>query len=194
MNHYWTNEDLPSNLKKIETTILGNKYSFLTDNGVFSKSGIDFGTRVLLESIPIANFKEPILDVGCGYGVIGITIAKETKQRVTMCDVNKRALHLSKMNAEKNNVSVEIIESDAYQNIDGKFNVIVTNPPIRAGKKVVYDIVMNAKNYLETDGQLYIVIRKEQGAKSMIRDLEEIYKVSIINKEKSFFIIKCEIN
>ena len=80
----------------------------------------------------------------------------------------------------------------AYQNIDSKYSCIVTNPPIRAGKKIVYDIVMNAKNYLEEDGSLFLVIRKEQGAKSLISDLKEVYSVNILNKKKGFYILQCK--
>ena len=99
------------------------------------------------------------------------------------------------MNKKENKLkNVNFIESSCYENVDGKFNVIITNPPIRAGKKIVYEIVMGAKDYLEEDGVLYIVVRKEQGAKSMIRDLEEIYKVEVLNKIKGFFVIKCELD
>ena len=73
----------------------------------------------------------------------------------------------------------------------GKYTTIVTNPPIRAGKKIVYEIVMNAKDYLEQDGKLFLVIRKEQGAKSLISDMEKIYNVEVLERKKGFFIIKC---
>ena len=132
--------------------------------------------------------------MGCGYGVFGIVISKLTSAHVDMVDVNLRALHLATRNAKENSVSnVSIFESNVYQNVSSKYSSIVTNPPIRAGKKVVYDIVMNAKNYLEDDGKLFLVIRKEQGAKSLIVDLEKIYTVDILKKSKGFFIIKCSL-
>ena len=132
--------------------------------------------------------------MGCGYGVFGIVISKLTSAHVDMVDVNLRALHLATRNAKENGVSnVSIFESNVYQNVSSKYSSIVTNPPIRAGKKVVYDIVMNAKNYLEDDGKLFLVIRKEQGAKSLIVDLEKIYTVDILKKSKGFFIIKCSL-
>ena len=174
--------------------VLGNKFTFLTDNGVFSKDGLDFGSRLLLESIPLEEVGGKILDMGCGYGVFGIVISKLTSAHVDMVDVNLRALHLATRNAKENSVSnVSIFESNVYQNVSSKYSSIVTNPPIRAGKKVVYDIVMNAKNYLEDDGKLFLVIRKEQGAKSLIVDLEKIYTVDILKKSKGFFIIKCSL-
>ena len=194
MGQYFTNDKLPSNVKKTTCMVLGNKFTFLTDNGVFSKDGLDFGSRLLLESIPLEEVGDKILDMGCGYGVFGIVISKLTSAHVDMVDVNLRALHLATRNAKENSVSnVSIFESNVYQNVSSKYSSIVTNPPIRAGKKVVYDIVMNAKNYLEDDGKLFLVIRKEQGAKSLIVDLEKIYTVDILKKSKGFFIIKCSL-
>lgn len=194
MGQYFTNDKLPSNVKKTTCMVLGNKFTFLTDNGVFSKDGLDFGSRLLLESIPLEEVGGKILDMGCGYGVFGIVISKLTSAHVDMVDVNLRALHLATRNAKENGVSnVSIFESNVYQNVSSKYSSIVTNPPIRAGKKVVYDIVMNAKNYLEDDGKLFLVVRKEQGAKSLIVDLEKIYTVDILKKSKGFFIIKCSL-
>ncbi len=194
MGQYFTNDKLPSNVKKTTCMVLGNKFTFLTDNGVFSKDGLDFGSRLLLESIPLEEVGGKILDMGCGYGVFGIVISKLTSAHVDMVDVNLRALHLATRNAKENGVSnVSIFESNVYQNVSSKYSSIVTNPPIRAGKKIVYDIVMGAKDYLENDGKLFLVIRKEQGAKSLIVDLEKIYTVDILKKSKGFFIIKCSL-
>jgi len=192
MGHYFSNDELKSELHLIKVKIFDREYSFYTDNGVFSKGKLDFGTRTLLESIPLNDIKGKVLDVGCGYGVIDIILSKITDASYEGVDVNKRALHLAEMNAKLNNISnVKFYESNCYENVNDKYNVIITNPPIRAGKKIVYDIVMNARNHLMDDGVLYIVIRKEQGAKSMIRDLEEYYITEVINKNKGFFVIKC---
>ena len=109
-----------------------------------------------------------VLDLGCGYGIIGIIINKITGASVHMVDVNLRALHLADMNIELNKCeNVYAYESNCYESIDEKFNSIITNPPIRAGKKIVYEMIMGAKDYLEKDGKLFLVIRKQQGAKSM---------------------------
>ena len=194
MGHYFTNDKLPSNVKKTECFVLGQKFLFLTDNGVFSKDGLDFGSRLLLESIPLDEVGGKILDMGCGYGVFGIVLVKTIDAEIDIVDVNKRALHLSERNIEENHVSgISVFESDCYSNISSKYTSIITNPPIRAGKKVVYDIVMNAKDYLEDNGKLFIVIRKEQGAKSLIVDLKKVYDVDILAKKKGFFIIKCSV-
>ena len=192
MGQYFDNEKLKSELNIFKTRILNNEYSFYTDNGVFSKNKLDFGTRTLLESIDINEIHGKVLDVGCGYGVIDIILSKLINASFEGIDVNLRALHLASMNVKLNNVSnVKFYESNVYENINSKYNFIITNPPIRAGKQVVYDIVMNARFHLEENGVLYIVIRKEQGAKSMLRDLQNYYKTEVINKNKGFFVIKC---
>ena len=195
MGHYFTNENLPSDIRENICVVLGKNFKFLTDNGVFSKDGLDFGSRLLLESIPLEEVGGKILDMGCGYGVFGIVLAKILLVKVDMVDVNLRALHLSKRNAKLNDVTnlVSIFESNCYQNISTKYSTIITNPPIRAGKKIVYDIVMNARDHLEDGGNLFLVIRKEQGAKSLIVDLEKVYTVKVLKKKKGFFIIQCHL-
>lgn len=195
MGHYFTNENLPSDIRENICVVLGKKFKFLTDNGVFSKDGLDFGSRLLLESIPLEEVGGKILDMGCGYGVFGIVLAKILLVKVDMVDVNLRALHLSKRNAKLNDVTdlVSIFESNCYQNISTKYSTIITNPPIRAGKKIVYDIVMSARDHLENGGNLFLVIRKEQGAKSLIVDLEKVYTVKVLEKKKGFFIIQCHL-
>ena len=194
MGQYFTNEKLPSNIRKTECFVLGRKFIFLTDNGVFSKDGLDFGSRLLLDAIPLEEVGGKILDMGCGYGVFGIVLAKVTRAHIDMVDVNLRALHLAKRNIVENNVdNIDVFESNVYENVPGKYSSIITNPPIRAGKKVVYEIVMKASEHLEKGGKLFLVIRKEQGAKSLIVDLEKVYNVEVIVKKKGFYVIKCEL-
>jgi 16S rRNA (guanine1207-N2)-methyltransferase len=111
-----------------------------------------------------------------------------------MVDVNLRAIHLAEINIKENHCSdINVFESNVYENVNSKYNCIITNPPIRAGKKVVYDMVMNAKDYLLPGGNLFIVIRKEQGAKSLIVDLKRIYTIEVLEKKKGFFILKCNL-
>ena len=181
-------------MTKTECFVRGKKFTFYTDNGVFSKDGLDFGSRLLLESIPLDEVGGKVLDVGCGYGVFGIILNKLTSCSVDMIDVNLRAIHLCEMNIKENHCKdIQVFESNVYENVNSKYSSIITNPPIRAGKNVVYDIVMNARDYLENGGSLFLVIRKEQGAKSLIRDLEKIYSVTILEKKKGFFILKCSL-
>ncbi len=192
MAQYFDNADLKSEIKQIDVKVFDTIMKFNTDNGVFSKDKLDFGTRVLLENLPLNEFTGRILDIGCGYGPIGIYINKVTGCVVDMCDVNKRALHLTNMNAKLNHVTVNVFESDCYNSVTDKYQMIITNPPIRAGKKIVYSIVMEAREHLLPNGSLFLVVHKDQGAKSMVFDLEKYYNVSILSKNKGFFIIRCD--
>lgn len=194
MSQYFDNVDLKSNIEKYKTRIFDKEFCFNTDNGVFSKSKLDFGTRCLLENLPLEEIKGEILEVGCGYGVIPIILTRTVDKidSFDAVDVNKRALHLAEMNKKENfSPKVNFFLSNCYQNINKKYDVIISNPPIRAGKNIVYEIVMNARNYLKEDGKLFIVINKDQGAKSLYKDLEKVYKCELINKKKGFWIIKC---
>ena len=194
MSQYFDNVDLKSNIEKYKTRIFDKEFFFNTDNGVFSKSKLDFGTRCLLENLPLEEIKGEILEVGCGYGVIPIILTRivDKIESFDAVDVNKRALHLAEMNKKENFApKVNFFLSDCYKNINKKYDVIISNPPIRAGKNIVYEIVMNARNYLKEDGKLFIVINKDQGAKSLYKDLEKVYKCELINKKKGFWIIKC---
>ena len=193
MAHYFTNDNLDSNIQKLNVKIFDTNFTFYTDNGVFSKGKLDFGTRSLLESLPLNEIKGNVLEVGCGYGVVPIILSKVCNaENYEGVDVNKRALHLANMNLKDNKCSnITFYESNCYESVNKKYDVIITNPPIRAGKKVVYEIVMNAKNYLKRDGILFIVVNKDQGAKSLFKDLNEVYDAELINKNKGFWIIKC---
>ena len=195
MGQYFENQQLPSNVRKVKVHLFFRDFYFYTDNGVFSKDGLDFGSRLLLESIPLDEVGGKVLDMGCGYGVFGIILNKITSCYVDMVDVNLRALHLAKRNVEVNCCSnISVFESNVYENIHSKYSCIVTNPPIRAGKEIVYDMVMNAGKYLLDNGKLFLVIRKEQGAKSLIIDLKKNYDVIVLNRKKGFYILRCVVN
>ncbi len=194
MSQYFDNVNLKSNITKYKTKIFDKEFCFNTDNGVFSKSKLDFGTRCLLETLPLDEISGEVLEVGCGYGVIPIILTSVDEKIVNFdaVDINKRAIHLSEMNLKENKAEkIRFFESDIYSNVNKKYDVIITNPPIRAGKQVVYNIVMNAKDYLNKDGMLFIVINKDQGAKSLKSDLDKIYNTEVLKKIKGFWIIKC---
>lgn len=189
MSYYFTNDDsLKSEIKKIDVVIDNLPFSFWTDNGVFSKKGLDFGTRTLLENL--TDIKGRVLDIGCGYGPIGIYIAKKYDVTVDMTDVNRRSLALASENAKLNEVTVNAFYSDLYDNIHGKYDFIVTNPPIRVGKKILYQLLFEAKDHLNENGQLWLVVNKDQGAKSLLKDLNKEYKATVVCKNKGFFIIR----
>ena len=194
LEHYFTNNtNLKSELRNIKYKYKNYELDFLSDNGVFSKDKLDFGSNLLLESIydNIDRHLE-ILDVGCGYGYLGISLAKITDAKVTMCDINKRALHLAEKNCQSNGISAQVIESDAYKNITDIYDLIITNPPIRAGKEKVYEILDGARDRLKAKGELWFVIRKDQGAKSTISHLELNYDCEVVNKSKGFYIVKAK--
>lgn len=195
MSHYFTNEEnLKSEIKRVDVDIHSISYYFYTDNGVFSKGELDFGTELLLKTFEYkSNPQEKnVLDIGCGCGPIGIYTAK-LGFTVDMSDVNKRAIHLSKMALKEQNIKANVFESDAYENIDNKYDYIVSNPPIRVGKEKLYEIIMQAKDHLKDNGEIWIVVRKQQGAESLIRDMKKIYNsVEVIAKKKGFFIIKAK--
>lgn len=194
MGHYFTNDSkLRSNENVADVIIKKGKYSFITDNGVFSKKGLDFGTRTLLEALDLDSMKGTVLDFGCGYGPIGIFIKKNTNCIVDMIDINERSINLAKKNAKLNGVDVNIFLSDMYSNIHKKYDYIVTNPPIRVGKEILYKILFDAKNHLNENGELWLVINKDQGAKSLFQDLQKSYDVKIVEKNKGFFIILAKI-
>ena len=195
MAHYFTNEEnLKSEIEKVIAEINGIPFYFYTDNGVFSKGELDFGTELLLKKFKYDNpNNKTLLDIGCGCGPIGI-YASHLGFAVDMSDVNKRAIHLSKMSLKEQNLNANVFESDAYKNITNKYDYIVSNPPIRVGKEKLYEIVMNAKEHLKDGGSLWIVVRKQQGAESMLRDMKNAYKiVEVIAKKKGFFIIKASL-
>ena len=193
MDHYFTNnQNLKSEIKKINYAYNGYDFVFLSDNGVFSKEHIDYGSRLLVETFMKSKpGYGSILDVGCGYGFIGVTIGKLLSSNVTLVDVNKRALHLAKMNLDNMHVSGKIIESNAYENVNDKYDYIITNPPVRAGKNVLLNILIGAKEHLNDGGTLWYVLRKDQGAKSIQKVLSEHYKIDLVEKSKGFYIFCC---
>ena len=191
MNHYFENNELLKSNEQVKKVIINNKeFSFTTNNGVFSKKGLDFGTRSLLEMIPVEEINGNVLDFGCGYGPIGIYIASQTNANVHMIDINRRSLELARKNVNLNHVNVTIYESNIYENVKEVFDYIVTNPPIRVGKVILYKILFEANDHLKENGKLYLVIHKDQGAKSLMKDLSQIYEVKLLGKNKGFHIIE----
>lgn len=197
LNQYFTNNDQLKSERRVISYYYGSTcYDFLSDNGVFSKKKVDFGSITLIETY-LKNKKDikNFLDVGCGYGFLSIVLAKELKiNHGVGVDVNLRALNLAEENAKLNQVSVSFKESNIYENVEGLFDLIITNPPIRAGKRVVMDILLGAKNHLQPEGELWAVIRKDQGAKSIIKALLNTYRVEIKEKNKGFYVFCCKSN
>jgi len=190
LNHYFTNSpDLKNNPKSISTFIGDAEINLISDDGVFSKSKVDYGTRLLLESLP--KITGNVLDLGCGYGVIGIFIKKNNDVAIDMVDINERALNLAKRNIELNSLrDIRVFVSDAYSNVKEKYDYIITNPPIRAGKAKVLEFLLGAFANLNEKGELWFVMRKDHWVKTIIKLMETNYNVEVIDRDKGFYIIK----
>ena len=191
MSQYFDNDNnVKHNKKIIEFYFNDKKYNLYSDNGVFSKDKFDYGTRLLLDSIDIEKISGNVLDLGCGLGVVGIILGTINKNiNIDMIDINDRALSLVRDNLTLNKVKANVFSSDVYSNVNKKYDYIITNPPIRAGKEVVRKFLLGGYDYLNDNGILYFVMRKDHGVKSIIKELENKYNVTIINKDKGFYIL-----
>ncbi len=194
-NYYYSkNPDVKHEERKFDFRLLGFDFKFVTDNGVFSKNTIDFGSRVLIDAAGSLDLGDRILDVGCGYGPIGLSLArKNPDSMVEMVDVNELALELARKNAVENAVrNVSIHESSIYENVEGAdFSTIVTNPPIRAGKEVVHGILLSGIDHLREGGMILAVMQKKQGAPSAMKKMEETYgNCEVIAREKGYYVLK----
>ena len=195
MSHYFTNdENLTSQPRKVCYSINGKDFELESDAGVFSKNKLDYGSEVLIKSLLPIDLGETLLDLGCGIGPIGLTLAYFHPSINVVCsDVNMRALALCEKNARKLalNQRVTCLQSDIYIEIEGTYDSIVSNPPIRAGKKVTYAIYIGAKDHLIDGGSLYVVVRKSQGALSVKAFLEETFgNAVILERDKGYYILK----
>lgn len=191
MSQYFDNDNnIKHNKKIIEFYFNDKKYNLYSDNGVFSKDKFDYGTRLLLDSIDISKLSGNVLDLGCGIGVVGIILGTINENiNIDMIDINDRAISLVRDNLTLNKVKANAFSSDVYSNVNKKYDYIITNPPIRAGKEVVRKFLLGGYDYLNDNGILYFVMRKDHGVKSMIKELENKYNVTIINKDKGFYIL-----
>jgi 16S rRNA (guanine1207-N2)-methyltransferase len=189
--HYYTSApESESKPFEFEAECLKQKLFFACDRGVFSKGEIDEGTRILLEALP--PLKGRVLDLGCGWGPVGITLGKLYHDlSVLMSDVNQRAVDLAKTNIKKNGLqNVEAVASDGFDMLEGTFDCIITNPPIRAGKQTIYRLFDDAIKHLNPGGSLFIVIRRQQGAESALKHLGEC--AWVIEKKKGFWVIEAK--
>lgn len=195
MSHYFENDDSLISKRRIITFLInGRTLSFLSDNGVFSKNHVDDGSRLLIETLLSEHLTGKVLEIGTGYGVICLTLASFIPDvSVIATDVNMRALALCKSNIERLKLSdrVTCLQSDLYASVEGLYDSIVTNPPIRAGKKLTYALYQGALDHLIDGGSIYLVIRKSQGAESTLKYLNTLFaRVEILNRDKGFYVLK----
>ena len=199
LEHYFTNNtNLKSEIRTLTYSYENTPFEFFSDNGVFAKNKIDYASKLLIATF-IENHKKieknsTLLDVGCGYGFLGIVASKILNMNVELIDINKRALHLCEKNIKLNEVNGKAYESNLYECVKNKYEYIITNPPIRAGKNTVLEILKGAKNHLLDNGELWFVINKDQGAKSTEKLLKECYSVEVLAKSKGFYVFRAKIN
>ena len=191
MNHYFSEkEPEDSNPQLVFYNFGQNKYTFKTDSGVFSVKKVDHATDILLQNIP--SLSGSLLDMGCGYGCIGIVLAKEYELELTQADINPRAVRLTAENAANNGVVSQVVQSDGFGNLQGSsYDTVVINPPIHAGKSVVFSMYEGACRHLKPGGSLYVVIYKKHGAESTIKRIREIFGVcDVLYKKKGLYVLR----
>lgn len=194
-NHYYTeNPDTAHDFEQWSFELKGKVFQFVTDSGVFSRDTVDYGSRVLIDSFTWQDLPEgTLLDVGCGYGPVGLSLAYASQRPVEMIDINQRAVDLAKGNAQRNGIEqVDVHQSNIYATLNQKeYAAILSNPPIRAGKDVVHEILTGAYPLLKVEGTLTIVIQKKQGAPSAQKKMQETFgNAEIIKKDKGYYIIQ----
>lgn len=194
MSHYYSEEQtVASHENTISFNMGSHSLKLTTDAGVFSKGGVDFGSKLLVQTFLDDAQPERILDVGCGYGTMGLMVANHfSESTVHMVDVNTRALALSERNAVTNKINNAMIyKSDGLNEVTEQFDAVITNPPIRAGKDVVHRILSDSYNILEHRGALYVVIQKKQGMPSAKKKMDEVFgNVAVLKKDKGYYILK----
>ncbi|MBA2858545.1 16S rRNA (guanine1207-N2)-methyltransferase [Methanococcus maripaludis] len=177
MHYFSENPDSKHDESTISGMLRGKRFSFKTDSGVFSPKKIDKGTIILVEELELSK-DDDVLDVGCGYGVIGISIADEVNS-VTMTDLNNRSVGLTRKNIKLNGKSeknIEVFQGDLFEKVNNKkYSVIISNPPIKAGKELIHKIISKGHDLLNENGSIWVVIQTKHGAKSLTKYMEEIF-------------------
>ena len=178
---------------EIHTIIRGHTFTFRTDAGVFSRGELDRGTQLLIDALDIGAC-ETILDLGCGYGAIGIVAASLSEGgRAFLTDVNERAVSLTRKNIAANGVAnAEVRVGPTYEPVSGMlFDKIVCNPPIRAGRTVVDEIITGAPGHLLGQGSLWLVARTRQGADSIRSRMSAAFgNAEIVKRGSGFKVIR----
>lgn len=162
-------------LYKIKTKLRGNEIELYSASGLFSPKKIDKGTRILIENC-IVKSKWKILDLGCGYGAVGISLKRSFPNLdVLFSDINERAVEITKKNVKKYNIKAKVVKSDGFENVKEDFNSILLNPPQTAGKKICFKLIEHSKNHLVKGGLLQIVARHNKGGRELSKKMEEVF-------------------
>lgn len=192
--HYYTASPVSGHEDRhFNHVFAGKVLCFETDAGVFSKQHVDPGSELLCKSLP-QTLCGDVLDMGCGWGAMTVmTLSNHPGVRMTMADVNERALDLAVRNVRQNGMQAQAVLSDGFEKIEGMFDAVITNPPIRAGKAVIYAMFEQALAHLKPGGKLYLVVRKQQGAPSALKYLRTLYaQAEVIARDGGYWVIECE--
>ena len=192
MSHYFMpDSELKPKSFSIQYAFKGKSYAFRSDTGVFSARKADAATDLLLQNLPA--LRGSLLDMGCVYGLIGIVLAKEYALTLTQADINPKAVDLARENAERNRVASKTVLSDCFEKVGGSFDTVIINPPIHAGKSVVYRMYDGARAHLNEGGVLYVVIQKKHGAESTVQKLRDTFgHCAVLYKKKGYYVLACE--
>lgn len=193
MSHYYTdNSEMTSKPRSFDYYFDNEKFIFTTDNGVFCKENVDYGSYLLIKNTFRQALGNRLLDLGCGWGPVGIIIKRFNPDiEVTAVDVNSRAVELTNLNAVQNKTLIKACLCTDILTLNLLFDSIILNPPIRAGKVVIYDLYDKAYHTLRENGSLYIVIQKKQGASSSVNKLSELFKtVTVLDREGGYWVIQ----
>jgi 16S rRNA (guanine1207-N2)-methyltransferase len=189
--HYYTSDPSSAHEERhLQVAMGGRTLHFETDAGTFSKTRLDPGSRLMLSALPPLSGR--LVDIGYGWGAIGVTLAVLNPDlAVEMVDVNERAVALASKNARANGAAnARAYVSDALQNVAPGMEVCVTNPPIRAGKQVIYGFFAQAAAKLAPGGRLYVVIRKQQGAPSAQKYLRTLFaSCEVVARDAGYWIL-----
>ena len=190
--YYTANPESAHEERRFRAVFAGRTLAFETDAGVFSKQHIDPGSELLCKSLS-DELSGRVLDMGCGWGAMTVmTLAAHPDLEMTMADVNERALGLAVRNTAANGMHAEALLSDGFERVEGLFDAVITNPPIRAGKAVIYKMFEDARAHLVPGGALYLVIRKQQGAPSALKFLKGLYEsAEVVSRDGGYWVIRC---
>lgn len=192
MSHYFTTDNTPHEFSEIKFSFNDHVYRFKTDRGVFSKNQIDYGTEVLIRTV-FSGFKGSgdLIDMGAGYGPIGTVLGKELGLRPVMVEVNEDAIQLSIENTRREKVNADVLDRESYEDMPFNVSLYVTNPPFRAGKDTVLDMLNDGFKRLDLKGEFYMVVQKKQGMASYKKHLKSLFgNVEIASKDRGYYILK----
>ena len=195
MNHYFIYDaNQKSHERSIKFSILNQEITLISDVGVFSNKAMDRGSLFFIKVLLSQSLSGKVLDLGCGYGAIGVTLKFFLKDKIdlTCSDINPKCVELTSRNLRQYDLDGKCSLSDGYLLLNGTFDFILFNPPISVGKEKIYSLYKDSKEHLNEKGKLYLVIRKDKGAYSHMEYLKTLFSsVEIVDKEKGYFVIEC---